>query len=111
MIFLLILLVFVLKDAMALIVNNRSVDSYGDPGTMSEIDIYNKDKDWNRSYHPSEPQQIHVSWISEGKAFRVQFSTMERVQKCQLSYWSSSTDKKIIDQSEVRKDTPRRVLF
>jgi hypothetical protein len=54
MIFLIVLLL-VLEDVMALIVGNRSVISYGGPGTMSVFDICNKDGDWNRSYHPSEP--------------------------------------------------------
>ncbi|KAI8636788.1 Metallo-dependent phosphatase-like protein [Parasitella parasitica] len=74
----------------ALVVNNKTVVSYGGPKTNVLADQYNSDGDWNRTYHPAEPQQIHTSWISEGKAIRIQFSTMASVKESRLQYWSDS---------------------
>lgn len=105
LLFALLLLVFGLNNHVTTHpVSNKSVVSTGGPGTMVVIDMYNKDGNWKRSYHPTEPQQIHISWISEGKAFRVQFSTMKSIKQCQLHYWSLSTDEKVvINQSQVIK--------
>lgn len=70
-----------------LVVNNKTVVSYGGPGTYVVTDRYNDIGDWNRTYHPQEPQQIHATWISDGMAFTVQFSTMHPVKKSLLWYW------------------------
>ena len=42
---------------------------------------------WNRSYATIEPQQIHMTWLSEGEYFRVQFVTTDKVKETQLQYW------------------------
>lgn len=91
----LLLLVFILMTtAKALFVNNKTVVCYGGPGTMPSTDLYNQDGDWNRTYYPAEPQQIHTSWVSNGKAIRVQFSTMSTIESSRLQYWYESDDNK-----------------
>jgi hypothetical protein len=72
----------------SLVVNDKTVVSYGGPKTFPVLDKYNQASDWNRTYHPEEPQQIHVSWTSDGLTFTVQFSTMQSVKKSLLWYWS-----------------------
>ncbi|OAC98418.1 hypothetical protein MUCCIDRAFT_75579 [Mucor lusitanicus CBS 277.49] len=61
---------------------------------MPSTDLYNQDGDWNRTYYPAEPQQIHTSWVSNGKAIRVQFSTMSTIESSRLQYWYESDDNK-----------------
>ena len=82
-----------------IVVNNKTVVCYGGPGTLPSVDLYNKDGDWNRTYHPAEPQQIHTSWLSDGKAFRVQFSTMMPIEKSRLYYWFDSDEQDFVYES------------
>jgi hypothetical protein len=82
-----------------IVVNNKTVVCYGGPGTLPSVDLYNKDGDWNRTYHPAEPQQIHTSWLSDGKAFRVQFSTMTPVDESKLHYWFNSDEQSFVYES------------
>ncbi|KAK4514725.1 Phosphate metabolism transcription protein [Mucor velutinosus] len=82
--------------AKALVINNKTVICYGGPGTLPSTDLYNKHGDWNRTYHPAEPQQIHTSWVSNGKAIRVQFSTISSVENSRLHYWYDSDNDDVV---------------
>ncbi|KAI9495565.1 Metallo-dependent phosphatase-like protein [Zychaea mexicana] len=42
---------------------------------------------WNRTYEHVEPQQVHLTWLSEGSAIRVQFVTTDKIDQAQLVYW------------------------
>ncbi|KAI9320919.1 Metallo-dependent phosphatase-like protein [Dichotomocladium elegans] len=42
---------------------------------------------WNHSRHPIQPQQIHLSWLSDGAAARIQFITVDKADHVQLMYW------------------------
>jgi hypothetical protein len=76
-----------------LVINNKTVVCLGGPGTYTDVDLYNEAGFWNRTHHPTEPQQIHISWVSDGKAFTVQFSTMEPIHKSRLLYWTLNNKK------------------
>lgn len=89
-----------------LVVNNKTVVSYGGPKTYVVTDRYNEVGDWNRTYYSQEPQQIHATWISDGMAFTVQFSTMRPVIKALLWYWpkeKKEEGEEFIQDSLVRK--------
>ncbi|CDH48613.1 iron zinc purple acid phosphatase-like [Lichtheimia corymbifera JMRC:FSU:9682] len=58
----------------------------GGPGLASIPDKYNKGW-WNKTYSPIAPQQVHLSWLSDGTAARLQFATTEKVDRVQLIYW------------------------
>lgn len=58
----------------------------GGPGIASIPDEYNKGW-WNKTYHPIAPQQVHLSWLSDGTAARLQFATTDKVDRVQLIYW------------------------
>ena len=62
-------------------------DGPGGPGKMAFIDVFNMGGHWNRTYGRIEPQQIHMTWLPEGESFRVQFTTLDRVDRFQLMYW------------------------
>ncbi|KAL9551708.1 hypothetical protein PS6_004876 [Mucor atramentarius] len=89
---LLLLVSIAITATKALVVNDKTVVCYGGPGTLPSADLYNKHGDWNRTYYPAEPQQIHTSWVSNGKAIRVQFSTMSPIERSRLHYWYDSDD-------------------
>lgn len=98
--YILLLLVSVLiTTATALVVNNKTVVCYGGPGTLPTTDLYNQDGDWNRTYYPAEPQQIHTSWVSNGKALRVQFSTMASIESSRLHYWYDADEDNTVHDS------------
>ncbi|KAI8990155.1 Metallo-dependent phosphatase-like protein [Pilobolus umbonatus] len=80
-------------------INKKSAPSYG--YTVNLNDYYSSDE-WNRTYNPFEPQQVHTSWMSEGKSFRVEFSTMGKIQSCQVHYWlkNNPQEEVFVDQSE-----------
>ncbi|KAG2217715.1 hypothetical protein INT45_009078, partial [Circinella minor] len=62
-------------------------DLPGGPGRLAFLDVFNMGGNWNRSYATIEPQQIHMTWLSEGDYFRVQFVTTDKVKETQLQYW------------------------
>ncbi|KAI9275224.1 Metallo-dependent phosphatase-like protein [Helicostylum pulchrum] len=82
------LLIFLIYHVNSLVVNNKTVVCYGGPQTYTGIDRYNEAGSWNQTYHEAHPQQLHISWVSDGKAFTVQFSTIKPVQRSHLMYWS-----------------------
>lgn len=92
MILFILVLISVFQLAELLVVGNKTVVCYGGPGTYTDVDRYNQFGSWNQTYHPASPQQIHVSWISDGKAFTVQFSTKDSIKKSTLVYWSDDED-------------------
>jgi hypothetical protein len=96
------ILYFVTEDS--LVVNNKTVVSYGGPKTMHIPDNYNQANNWNRTYDPEEPQQIHVSWTSDGLTFTVQFSTTQTVKKSLLWYWpkEEKSEEEFIQESKVK---------
>jgi hypothetical protein len=59
----------------------------GGPGLFSAPDAYNSFGNWNRTYGPAEPQQIHLSIANEAKFAKVQFATSQAVQSTLLRYW------------------------
>lgn len=87
-----VVLLSVFQIVELLVLGNKTVVCYGGPGTYTGVDRYNQIGSWNQTYHPADPQQIHVSWISDGKAFTVQFSTMEPIKRSTLVYWSDDED-------------------
>ncbi|KAI8087527.1 Metallo-dependent phosphatase-like protein [Thamnidium elegans] len=82
------LLIFLIYQVNSLVVNNKTVVSYGGPKSYTSADRYNEAGSWNQTYHEAHPQQLHISWVSDGKAFTVQFSTFKPVQRSHLIYWS-----------------------
>ncbi|KAI8148583.1 Metallo-dependent phosphatase-like protein [Fennellomyces sp. T-0311] len=62
-------------------------DGPGGPGKLAFVDVFNMGGTWNRTYGRTEPQQIHMTWLSEGGSFRVQFVTTDRVDTFKLMYW------------------------
>ncbi|KAI8086736.1 Metallo-dependent phosphatase-like protein [Halteromyces radiatus] len=57
---------------------------------MTAPDQYNTfgNVNWNRTYGPTEPQQIHISLANDAKYAKVQFATSQAIQGGQLKYWS-----------------------
>ncbi|ORZ15314.1 Metallo-dependent phosphatase-like protein [Absidia repens] len=66
----------------------------GGPGLLSAPDSYNSfgQVDWNRTYGPIEPQQIHISLANEAKYAKVQFATTQSVNDTLLKYWPKKKD-------------------
>lgn len=75
-----------------MVINNKTVVSTGGPGLSHVMDKYNQEGNWNREYQPTEPQQIHTTWVSDGKQFKVQFSTLSNIKSASLIYWLSDED-------------------
>lgn len=89
----------------ALEVNNKTVVSYGGPNTYTDADRYNEGGTWNQTYHPAYPQQVHISWTSDGIAFTVQFTTMKPIQNSRLLYWShDGLEEELVNESQVHKN-------
>lgn len=67
----------------------------GGPGLFPAPDTYNSFgiADWNRTYGPAEPQQIHLSIANEAKFAKVQFATSQAVQGALLKYWPKKHQK------------------
>ncbi|ORY94443.1 Metallo-dependent phosphatase-like protein, partial [Syncephalastrum racemosum] len=59
----------------------------GGPGTRVAQDKFNIAGVWNRTYGETEPQQIHLAWVSNGVACRVQFATRENTDGAIFRYW------------------------
>ncbi|ORY93554.1 Metallo-dependent phosphatase-like protein [Syncephalastrum racemosum] len=76
---------------------HASAEAAGSPGVAAVPDKYNTlpGVDWNRTYAPTEPQQIHLSFGSESKYARVQFATLEQVDKAILRYWPKSKKNRV----------------
>lgn len=59
----------------------------GGPGTRVAQDRFNVAGVWNRTYGETEPQQIHLAWVSDGVACRVQFATRGNTDGAMFRYW------------------------
>ncbi|KAG1467160.1 hypothetical protein G6F56_004568 [Rhizopus delemar] len=69
-------------------VKRRDTIENGSPGYVCYADMYNNlGNDWNRTYLPTEPQQIHTSLLDDSKFLRVQFATLAQVDQSVLIYW------------------------
>ncbi|KAI8345347.1 Metallo-dependent phosphatase-like protein [Blakeslea trispora] len=69
----------------------------GAPGQVCSADNYNiLDPNWNRTYGVHEPQQISLSLIDDSHAMRVQFSTLNSIDRSILRYWPSKKSNKMI---------------
>lgn len=90
--YLIIIIAFFQLVRANIIWNNKSVVCLGGPGTHADLDIYNSGGNWNRTYHPGEPQQIHATWVANGVALKVQFSTMVSLRKSIMQYWSEELE-------------------
>ena len=64
-----------------------SVPLPGAPGTRAVQDQFNVNGIWNRTYGPSEPQQLHMAWMPDGKNCRIQFATFVPLDNAMLQYW------------------------
>lgn len=64
-----------------------SVPLPGAPGTRAVQDQFNANGIWNRTYGPSEPQQLHMAWMPDGKNCRIQFATFAPLDNALLQYW------------------------
>jgi hypothetical protein len=63
-------------------------DGPGAPGTQCYADPYNSlGNDWNKTYGATEPQQLHMSWMDESNYARIQFATLDKIEKSVLVYW------------------------
>lgn len=70
-----------------LITLGASVPLPGAPGTRAVQDQFNANGIWNRTYGPSEPQQLHMAWMPDGKNCRIQFATFAPLDNALLQYW------------------------
>ncbi|OZJ01912.1 hypothetical protein BZG36_05102, partial [Bifiguratus adelaidae] len=71
----------------------------GGPGELATRDIYNDNSDnnnWNRTYAPAEPQQIHISITDNAEYAKVQFATLEEVKTPLFQYWEQNHQSKAI---------------
>lgn len=60
----------------------------GSPGAVCYADAYNDlGNNWNHTYAPTEPQQIHMSLADDSKFARVQFATLDSIDSSVLAYW------------------------
>ena len=75
----------------------------GSPGTRAVPDQYNTNGIWNRTYGPSEPQQIHMTWISDGEGCRIQFATHEEIDDAVLRYWPDDNSDKDLTYTIVKR--------
>ncbi|KAI9310821.1 Metallo-dependent phosphatase-like protein [Dichotomocladium elegans] len=74
--------------SLALVSLVASVPLPGSPGTRAVPDTYNDYGDtWNRTYSATEPQQIHIAWLPDGVACRIQFATHAPTDDAILEYW------------------------
>ncbi|KAF7722828.1 hypothetical protein EC973_002673 [Apophysomyces ossiformis] len=75
----------------------------GGPSQPALLDLYNSQDDWNRTRVAEEPQQVLLSWGSDGKTFRVQFTTMISVNSVLLKYWRKDVNQAAILVTESKK--------
>lgn len=60
----------------------------GFPGLKCKPDAYNTlDSDWNRTYAPSDPQQILISITDDAKNVRFQFATLGPIDHSVVQFW------------------------
>lgn len=63
----------------------------GGPGEPTVLDQYNTEiSRWRHDYGPTEPQQIHLTMVSDGLAYRVQFSTRAPLHAAVFQYWPAA---------------------
>jgi hypothetical protein len=67
----------------------------GGPGILWKYDAFNGG-DWNRTYGPTEPQQIHLSISSEAENAKIQFATQDPIDASFLKYWPKSAPQKSV---------------
>lgn len=89
----------------------RRDDINGSPGNVCYADMYNAiGNNWNHTYTPSEPQQIHISLTDDAKNARVQFATVGQIDQSILQYWPKkeghhATKKATTIKGEVSNDS------
>ena len=83
----------------------------GSPGTRAVPDQYNANGIWNRTYGPIEPQQIHMTWISDGEGCRIQFATHEEIDDAVLRYWPDDNSDKDLTYTIVKRIDVTSSLF
>ncbi|CAO3646222.1 unnamed protein product [Cunninghamella blakesleeana] len=72
-------------------------DPVGSPGVLPAPDKYNTfGVDWNRTYAPTEPQQVHISLGNDAKFIRIQFATLAPIKGGILKYNEKKHPKKSV---------------
>lgn len=68
---------------------SKPMPCVGCPGVWSSPDLYNtlNNEDWNITYGPTQPQQVHFSFASDTAYARFQFSTLASSPQSYLKYW------------------------
>jgi hypothetical protein len=89
MIYLVFSIVVLLLVSLCNHVNAGAALLNGGPGTLWKYDAFNGG-DWNRTYGPTEPQQIHLSISSEAENAKIQFATQDPIDTPILKYWPKS---------------------
>ncbi|CAO3623037.1 unnamed protein product [Cunninghamella echinulata] len=74
----------------------------GSPGVLPAPDQYNSFTNWNRTYAPTEPQQIHISLGNDARYAKIQFATAAPIKGGILKYWPKKQAKRpvVIKQSD-----------
>ncbi|OZJ02775.1 hypothetical protein BZG36_03480 [Bifiguratus adelaidae] len=68
----------------------------GGPGELATRDLYNANTNWNRTYAPAEPQQIHISITDNAQYAKVQFATLEEIKTPLFQYWPKGSQRKAV---------------
>ncbi|ORY96948.1 Metallo-dependent phosphatase-like protein [Syncephalastrum racemosum] len=78
----------------------------GGAGQPAVLDDYNTEfSRWLHDYEPIEPQQIHLSMVSDGLAYRVQFSTLAPLHTAVFQYWPAVEEKPKVTSIWNREET------
>lgn len=81
----------------------------GSPGNVCYADAYNNlGNNWNRTYGPYEAQQIYLALTDDAETARVQFATLNEIEKSVLQYWPIKHPKKSVT---VYGKVITRILF
>lgn len=83
---------------------SKPMPCVGCPGVWSIPDIYNtlNNENWNITYGPTQPQQVHFSFASDTAYARFQFSTLASSPQSYLKYWPAERqDEPITVNTEV----------
>src|SRR5690348_7938431 len=86
----------------------------GAPGVLPAPDEYNTfGIDWNRTYAPTEPQQIHISLGNDARYAKIQFATTATIKGGVLKYKEKKNPSKsiVIKQSDVSFSLLIYILF
>lgn len=81
-------------------------EANGAPGQICYADAYNSvHGGWNRTYAPSDPQQIYISLTDDADFARVQFATLGEIKQSILQYWPKHNKRKSITiQGQVKQE-------